>query len=314
MIKTYKLEIMEYGPASMVQCLEALVRDHSNLKAIFMGQRRSDPGGQKLKRIEKCDPGWPQIDRLNTILDWTYNQVWDFLITFNLPYCRMYELGYTSLGSRLLTVPNPKLQKGSIPAANYTLPYTPYVPPSPTSTSLSGCSTTSSACGADEKCKSGSIVQAKPYLPSIPESTHAPSNSETSSSPVSVPCASLRCPELPDSLHHYMCQYYRLFDSGAKADGVSDSVSEGKSIPHTDPDRAYNTNTIEEGYVKLMTYAKPIHLSKWPFYPAFVLNHGDEFERLGRIPRTASTTAVSAPASASVPAAKGRKDSAKSHL
>lgn len=39
-----------------------------------------------------------------------YNEIWKFLREFNLPYCSLYDLGYTSLGSTLDTLPNPYLR------------------------------------------------------------------------------------------------------------------------------------------------------------------------------------------------------------
>ena len=49
--------------------------------------------------------------RVSPILEWTYADVWDFLRFFDVPYCCMYDKGFTSVGNRKNTVPNPLLRK-----------------------------------------------------------------------------------------------------------------------------------------------------------------------------------------------------------
>jgi hypothetical protein len=52
-----------------------------------------------------------------SVMHWCreYGHVWHFLRTFDLPYCSLYDEGYTSLGKRSLTLPNPYLVRKHMP-------------------------------------------------------------------------------------------------------------------------------------------------------------------------------------------------------
>ncbi|UZJ56519.1 hypothetical protein CBS101457_005839 [Exobasidium rhododendri] len=100
-------------------------------KAMFLGTRRTDPHGANLKHRDHTDEGWPDVERIQPILDWSYQDVWDFLRCpvfavqgdqksqpydekkwgkpYGIPYCVLYDEGYTSLGSTFNTFPNPVL-------------------------------------------------------------------------------------------------------------------------------------------------------------------------------------------------------------
>lgn len=57
--------------------------------------------------------GYPRFDRVNPIIHWTYSEVWSFIRSYKLPYCKLYEKGYTYLGNKSNTVPNPQLEMSS---------------------------------------------------------------------------------------------------------------------------------------------------------------------------------------------------------
>jgi len=79
------------------------------LRCIIMGTRRTDPGCANLSSLTASSGNYPPFLRFNPILDWSYRDVWDFLRGCNLPYCKLYDEGYTSLGTIHDTIRNPAL-------------------------------------------------------------------------------------------------------------------------------------------------------------------------------------------------------------
>lgn len=49
---------------------------------------------------------YPPFMRVNPILSWSYSEVWTFLRITGVPYCRLYDQGFTSVGSITNTFPN----------------------------------------------------------------------------------------------------------------------------------------------------------------------------------------------------------------
>ncbi|GAM85064.1 hypothetical protein ANO11243_030670 [Dothideomycetidae sp. 11243] len=108
-IETYHLDLVRYAKP-MRQAFEEYLEDQKSVKAIFVGTRRTDPHGAKLKYFDPTDRGWPSFMRLHPVIDWHYSEIWTFIRHLDIPYCELYDLGYTSLGGTTDTHPNPALK------------------------------------------------------------------------------------------------------------------------------------------------------------------------------------------------------------
>ena len=105
---SYNLELVVIQ-SSMKEALESLREKKPAIKACLMGTRRHDPYSSRLRSFSPTDQNWPSFMRILPILDWTYDEVWDFIKLLCIPYCSLYDKGYTSLGSQENTKPNPLL-------------------------------------------------------------------------------------------------------------------------------------------------------------------------------------------------------------
>lgn len=82
---------------------------NTSIKAVFVGVRRTDPNCENLSPCQDTNNGWPSFLRVHPILDWNYSQIWEYINIHNVPYCPLYNHGYTSIGSTTNTSPNPSL-------------------------------------------------------------------------------------------------------------------------------------------------------------------------------------------------------------
>jgi len=77
--------------------------------AFVLGTRESDPNASGQDSFCPSSHWMPPFMRVNAVLDWNYGLVWHFLRLFKIPYCSLYDQGYTSLGTTMDTNPCPAL-------------------------------------------------------------------------------------------------------------------------------------------------------------------------------------------------------------
>lgn len=111
------------------------VKNEQSFKSIFMGVRRSDMSESRrnlLAPVQVTDLDWPRFMRISPLLDWSYSDIWNYLLKLNVPYCPLYNYGFTSIDYPINTQVNPSLKINSTQLATTTtnnhLPKNLYLP------------------------------------------------------------------------------------------------------------------------------------------------------------------------------------------
>jgi FAD synthetase len=102
-LKMYSLEILEFS--DMKESINKL-KDIYNVNTVILGNRRTDPNSSHLNTYTETDDNWPKIVRYFPLLNWSYKNVWNYIVSHKLPVCSLYEKGYTSIGNIKNTFPN----------------------------------------------------------------------------------------------------------------------------------------------------------------------------------------------------------------
>jgi len=108
-VKYYNIDLIQID-GRIKDALNHLKISHPEIQCVIMGTRLTDPYSSNLKDFSPTDPTWPEYMRCNPILHYSYRDVWTFLKEFKVPYCQMYDQGFTSLGDKEQTIKNVRLQ------------------------------------------------------------------------------------------------------------------------------------------------------------------------------------------------------------
>jgi phosphoadenosine phosphosulfate reductase len=81
-----------------IRKIEPLNRALSGLNAWMTGLRREQAITRADVRKVELDKDHGNILKINPLVDWTYEQVWDYIRDHNVPYNRLHDQGYPSIG------------------------------------------------------------------------------------------------------------------------------------------------------------------------------------------------------------------------
>lgn len=80
-------------------CCEVIKEAGGDGRVVIVGNRRLEGGSGRRKR-QKCFEQHTKRDIvfLRPILNWSNAEVWEYIRTYNLPYCSLYDEGFKRLG------------------------------------------------------------------------------------------------------------------------------------------------------------------------------------------------------------------------
>lgn len=109
-VQEYNLDMLSFNNTTFVDGLKSLTSDGNQL-AFVLGTRVGDPNSEGQEFFTPSSNWMPPFMRVNPIINWNYGTVWKLLRSFDLPYCSLYDDGYTSLGKLGNTVKTEALRK-----------------------------------------------------------------------------------------------------------------------------------------------------------------------------------------------------------
>lgn len=81
-----------------IRKVEPLNRALKNLDAWMTGLRREQAVTRVDVRKVELDKDHGDIVKVNPLVDWSYDDVWEYILKNNLPYNRLHKQGYPSIG------------------------------------------------------------------------------------------------------------------------------------------------------------------------------------------------------------------------
>ena len=93
-----------------IRKVEPNIRALQTVEVWITGLRRDQSSFRKdaVQKASYVDQEGRRIIKLAPLADWTEQEVWDYIKKYDVPYSKLYDLGYTSIGCKICTTPTLK--------------------------------------------------------------------------------------------------------------------------------------------------------------------------------------------------------------
>jgi phosphoadenosine phosphosulfate reductase len=92
-------EMHRFPTRNMRFCCRLLKEQSAKGRRVLTGVRWAESAKRKNRKLmETCYRGDKKKTYINPIIDWTDDDVWDFIKSHNVPYCELYDQGFTRIG------------------------------------------------------------------------------------------------------------------------------------------------------------------------------------------------------------------------
>ena len=95
-------------------CCEELKEAHGGGRTLITGIRWQESAGRKKRKmVEFCMKGKDKTF-VHPIIDWSSEDVWNFIYQYKLPYCKLYDEGFKRIGCVLCPMASTKQRRWEI--------------------------------------------------------------------------------------------------------------------------------------------------------------------------------------------------------
>lgn len=92
-------------------CCQYLKESHGKGNVVLTGIRHAESTARSKRKLEETCRTHAKTSYLHPIIDWTTDEIWEYIHTYHVPYCKLYDEGFTRIGCVGCPFTRPERQK-----------------------------------------------------------------------------------------------------------------------------------------------------------------------------------------------------------